>query len=151
MGVLDVRVEQLQRDRMGEHAAAQVRALLGQGEHPDHLRLRDRPADPQAGRDALGQRAQVDDRAVVGPAAAGRHVQTQQSGTGRFIELEREIRVVLDQPGAGTCHTLQQRRALVLGHEHACGIGEVGHGVHELRRPQLVSAFGCAGSQLSRS
>ena len=111
-------------DRLGEHVATEIGGLLGKDEPMDHVRCRDHPADPQAGHDALRQRAEIYDRSDVAATLGGGGVRRQDARTHRAVELQRQVEIVLNQPGTRLVDAAKQPVALRLGHQDAGRIGK---------------------------
>ncbi len=104
---------------LGDGRRVQVGGLLGDGERAAQRRGRAQVADPQAGREHLGQRLD-DDRAVARGGLRGQQVD------GLALEPQRAVRVVLDQPQAGVRGGLGERRAALGGIVRPVGFWKVG-------------------------
>ena len=108
---------------LGERRRAQRRRLLGQHELlPDGVRG-EHPADPEAGRERLGERTQVDDPLVV-------HRAHRRDRLG--VEAEQPVRVVLDDQQVGLLRDLQHPGPPLQGLGDAGRVVEVGDRVEEL-------------------
>ena len=121
--------EVLRDDHLVELWRAQHRGLGGQHQLLAYGVRREHPAHPQARREGLGERAQVEHVVAVtsgvGPAGADR----RHRGA---VEAEQAVRVVLQHHQAGGLADRQDLLAARLGQRDAGRVVEVGHGVEEL-------------------
>ena len=105
---------------LGDRRGVQVGRLLGDGERAAQRGGRAQVADPQAGREHLGERLD-DDRALARGGLRGQQVD------GLALEAQRAVRVVLDQPQAGLGGGLGERaRGARRGSVRPVGFWKVG-------------------------
>ena len=121
---LPVVAGEVRRDRhLGELRRAQRRRLLGQHQLLAHGVRRQRPADPEAGREGLGERAEVDD--VLRLVGAQRPQRLA-------VEAEQAVGVVLEDEDVLAAADLEDLRAARGRERHAGRVVEVGDRVEEL-------------------
>ena len=130
------------RDRhLRELRRAERRGLLGQHQLLAHRVRRERPADPEPGREGLGERAEVDHAlGLVGPQRAQRLA----------VEAEQAVGVVLEDEDVLAPADVQDLRPPGDRERHAGRVVEVGDRVEELdllagrpgRRDRLLQRLG---------
>src|SRR3990172_8274784 len=124
---------ELEHRRLEQETGVVVGDELGPAEHRDHPRRRDDEAQSQPGKETLGERADMEDRAAL--------VERFQRREGVAVETELGVEIVFHHWSSVARGEIQEAPAGVEVHGDAGGVVERRHGEDELRPRALEDAL----------